>query len=671
MSASQVVSTLEACLRLYVNVDSGTLLSESSAILSFSIIDPYQSKSREFLKYYSCTFPCSPGKLVSFSPSRRLRLVLTEGESPQDQFWEVWSSSRMTQVKSLKKSHASLVHQTCFGKLSWSSSESHALYIAEPSAKKGGSYWSEEDPKGEQNLYRDCLGEELWTVSEPQIYLYDLCRNEVKQVGTSEEVYPAQPCFRPGTEEFVYIGFLKKPFKIGVRALLNRDTRLYKSSLCNEGQAEDIKIPERFMAALYPKCSPDGRLLSYFGVPANSISHCMCLSLLVYDFQTSETSIVLDTVEEFREDFNGIYGFNEKLTQYAWVDNQHLAFCSLHNCSEVVFVTDLQGSLSPLRPPLASPSASTILDVHAGAILLKCSSVKSPDQVFIAKKAENWTLELLENTSQAAVGPLEVQVQESLDSCEVIFLQHSTSPNRSILYRNPRAKYLLVSMHGGPHAMAYVDHSPVNSLRLALGFSFLEVNYRGSTGFGEISRRQLVGHMGEVDVADCIEAVQMATALLSQEKTVIHGKSYGGFLGAHLASKISPDASVILAAASNVASLAMHSDMGDWAFANALGQKAEHPPSSEQIRQMYMVSPIRSLGEIRAPVLLATGGIDERVPPGNTMEMYRVLKARGNDVKLLVYKNDGHAFAIKSTALDLVANTFVWILEKIENKGVE
>lgn len=659
-----VADTLEACLRLQTSIDSGVLFSNSSAILSFSTLDPYQSRSREFLKYFSCDFPCSPSKLSSFSPSRKFRICMNEVES--EAFWEIWNNARLIQCKSMKTAHSTCVNHPCFGKVSWSGSEKYVIYIANATVKKSGSFWSDCEIKG--NFFTDSLGEELLNVVNPEMFVYEIATNTIRNLVVSNDIYPAQPCFHPLSDEFVYIGYEKTPYKIGIRAILNRSTKLYKSSI--EGNTEEIPMHQDYMAALYPKYSPDGKKISYFAVPKDSLSHSMCLSLVVHNLETQENSVVLNTVEEFNENFNGIYGFQDKLMQYGWANCGHIAFVTHHNCSEVIFITDLQGQLVPITPSLQVPYSTNILDIYESSILFKSSNVKTPDQASIFTLPSS-TILLLSNSFQSAISPQEALIQQALDSCEQHLLPHKTSPNKSILYKNPNSKYLLVSIHGGPHASSYIEYTAITSLRLSLGFSFLEVNYRGSTGFGEKSRKQLLGNIGNFDVEDCIEAIEMAKEIISFKKIVIHGKSMGGFLSAHLASRINPDLCVILAAVSNVASMALSTDMNEWPFALANNSNPAYPPDVSQIMQMYEKSPICYFDRVKCPVLLATGGVDVRVPPACTLEMYKVLKAMGNDVKLLWYPNDGHAFAGKATALDLATNTFVWIQEKLNQLDKE
>jgi dipeptidyl aminopeptidase/acylaminoacyl peptidase len=62
--------------------------------------------------------------------------------------------------------------------------------------------------------------------------------------------------------------------------------------------------------------------------------------------------------------------------------------------------------------------------------------------------------------------------------------------------------------HGGPHSAFSAGFSVYLATLVACGFAVLAVNYRGSTGFGQESLTSLLGHIGEIDVADCMQALR-------------------------------------------------------------------------------------------------------------------------------------------------------------------
>ena len=200
MSKIDIARLVEASLRLSTTVDSGILFSKSSAILGLSCSDPYQSKSRDFYKYYNASFPMSPGS-GSFSKNKSLRLVVQEGDKKEDLYWELWDSSRLLQVKDLKKIHTSLAGHAAFGRAAWSFDEKYVIYVAETISKKSASFWSGEEDIGNANLYKENFGEGLKHLSNPKLFLYNVQENSVKNIETGDGFYPGQAYFRPDSED--------------------------------------------------------------------------------------------------------------------------------------------------------------------------------------------------------------------------------------------------------------------------------------------------------------------------------------------------------------------------------------------------------------------------------------------------------------------------------------
>ena len=664
-----IAKLVEASARLYVSVDSGTLLSSSSAVLGLSCGDPYQSKSREFFKQYNSSFALATGS-GSFSRSKALRLVVQEGEKPEELFWEVWNSTRLIQVKDLKKIHTKLAGHSCFGRAAWSTDDKYVLYIAEPTSKKSSSFWSGEENVGSANIYKETFGEGLKHLTNPTLFLYDIPENSVKEVSTFDSIYPAQPFFRPGTDQYVFIGYEKTPYKLGISAMLNRKSKLYKKSISSD-ETEEIIIPNSLMAALFPKFSPNGRYLSYYGVPKDSLCHCMCVSLHVYDMDTQETKTIIEVVNNYNENFNGIYGFHDALAPYNWLDNERIVFSTAHDASELIFMTDLSGNVTSIDIPLEKPYGSSILDIYDSTVLLKASSITTPDQVFKAHFSNpSWSLSLLENTAQEPQTDEERLLKSALSECKVAFINHSSSPIKSILYYTPGNKNLIVAIHGGPHAAGMVSYNLPSPMRLAVGFNMLVVNYRGSIGFGESIVKELLGNVGTMDVADCIEAINLAREVAPAEKVVVSGGSHGGFLSLHLSCVMDLAGSVVANGALNIASMSLCTDITDWCFAEVLVDHPDYPATDEQYVQMYRASPLWRLGDARCPILLIAGGSDLRVPPAATMEAYRVLRANGRETKLLWYSDEGHGLLGKAAGYDVLANSFKWILEIADRKQI-
>ena len=97
--------------------------------------------------------------------------------------------------------------------------------------------------------------------------------------------------------------------------------------------------------------------------------------------------------------------------------------------------------------------------------------------------------------------------------------------------RRAKSPPLLVRIHGGPTAAARAEFSPSVLFWTSRGFAVVDVNYRGSTGYGRKFRDQLLGEWGVADVQDCIAAARF---LLSRALLTLHGVSSAADLPADL-----------------------------------------------------------------------------------------------------------------------------------------
>ena len=94
-------------------------------------------------------------------------------------------------------------------------------------------------------------------------------------------------------------------------------------------------------------------------------------------------------------------------------------------------------------------------------------------------------------------------------------------------------------------------------------------------------------------------------------------------------------------AAGEIASV---SDIPDWAFAQfgtAFGPQSLI--TSDIFARLQEASPIAHVNAIKAPILLLTGEIDQRVPPSQSKNFYHALKGRGKEVEMLMFPGNGHS----------------------------
>ena len=197
---------------------------------------------------------------------------------------------------------------------------------------------------------------------------------------------------------------------------------------------------------------------------------------------------------------------------------------------------------------------------------------------------------------------------------------------------------LLVTTHGGPTGAA----SP--ALRLPLqfytsrGWAVADVNYRGSTGYGRDYRDALKGKWGELDVTDCVDAVNhlIAEGLVDPARIAIRGGSAGGYTTLRALTT----QSVFRAGAS-------HYGIGDLAALADDTHKFESQYLMELVGSRETLverSPIHHLDGFNCPVIFFQGSEDRIVPPNQAQSMVAALNTKGIAVAYLEFPGEGHGF---------------------------
>nr|BBD50164.1 prolyl oligopeptidase family protein [Haliea sp. ETY-M] len=201
---------------------------------------------------------------------------------------------------------------------------------------------------------------------------------------------------------------------------------------------------------------------------------------------------------------------------------------------------------------------------------------------------------------------------------------------------------LIVTVHGGPTSVAGVSYSPSDYYWTSRGFAVLDLNYRGSTGFGRAYRRALYGAWGIADVEDAIAG---ATWLAEQGKAdpsrlIIRGGSAGGYttLAVHaFGDAFAAGASYF--GVSDIEALAKETHKFESRYLDQL-----IGPYPER-RDLYLErSPISHLDGFSAPLILLQGLDDPIVPPNQSEMIYEALKKKGVPTAYMAYEGESHGF---------------------------
>ncbi|MBU3670909.1 MAG: hypothetical protein FGM43_00070 [Sinobacteraceae bacterium] len=211
-------------------------------------------------------------------------------------------------------------------------------------------------------------------------------------------------------------------------------------------------------------------------------------------------------------------------------------------------------------------------------------------------------------------------------------------------YRGPDGAKppLIVIAHGGPTNHTTPAYNVGTHYWTSRGFAVLDLNYRGSTGFGRDYRRSLYGRMGEYDVADAVQGAKYVAerGLADPDRLLIRGNSAGGFIV--LAALTFHDvfrAGANYFGVSDLAALRADTHKFESRYIETL--IGPWPAQRDRYREL---SPIYNLDGLDRPLIVFQGLDDKVVPPDQSSRIVEALRTRGIPIAYLEFAGEAHGF---------------------------
>ena len=201
---------------------------------------------------------------------------------------------------------------------------------------------------------------------------------------------------------------------------------------------------------------------------------------------------------------------------------------------------------------------------------------------------------------------------------------------------------LIVSVHGGPTSSAKTSLNLKLQYWTNRGFAVIDVNHRGSSGFGREFRQSLYPNWGLFDLQDIEFAVRhlIREGLVDAEKVVIRGGSAGGY--SVMAALSESDLFAAGASYYGISDLEVLTQGTHKFESRYLDQLIGPYPEA---RDIYISrSPIYNIDKINAPLLLLQGLEDKVVPPDQAEGISKKLKNNGVEVRYIAFEGEGHGF---------------------------
>ncbi len=280
-------------------------------------------------------------------------------------------------------------------------------------------------------------------------------------------------------------------------------------------------------------------------------------------------------------------------------------------------------------------------------------SSKAPNNMYVydfnTKEIKKLTNTLNADIQEADLVAAKVVRYKSFDGLEIPAIYYK--PQQASASKKVPA---IVFVHGGPGGQAGVYYFSLIQYLVNHGYAVLDVNNRGSSGYGKTFYKMDDRDHGNKDLKDVVWGKKYLASLpyIDSSKIGILGGSYGGYM--------------------TVAALCFHPDefkagvdlfgVVNWprtlkeippyweSFRKALYQELGDPNTADSVR-LQQFSPLLHAANIKKPLMVLQGANDPRVQKKESDEVVETVKKNGVPVEYVVFPDEGHGFIKKENEI--------------------
>jgi len=216
---------------------------------------------------------------------------------------------------------------------------------------------------------------------------------------------------------------------------------------------------------------------------------------------------------------------------------------------------------------------------------------------------------------------------------------------------------MVLNVHGGPWGRDAWGYRPDAQWFANRGYACLQVNFRGSTGYGKNFVNAGDREWGRNMHNDLVDAVQWTIdkGIADPKKVAIFGGSYGGY-AALVGATFTPDlfcCAVDIVGPSNLNTL-IRTIPPYWStFLATFHKRVGNPDTEEEF--LNSRSPLFRVDQIKIPILIGQGANDPRVKEAESEQIVEAMKSKGIDYEYMLFPDEGHGFAKPENRLKFFA----------------
>ena len=408
-------------------------------------------------------------------------------------------------------------------------------------------------------------------------------------------------------------------------------TQLWLANFSDGGLSDKMLVAgaDNNEAIFQPQWSPDNQL--YFVSDKNNWWN-------IYRIENGSSQPVLEIEAEFA---TPLWQFG--MTSYDFIDADTIACVYTKNGIWHSGFIDIQsGQLNTIESQYSSMQAVTC---HQDKLYLVAGAAALPSELISISRQAKVTS--IYSPATIALAPENLSEPQS-----ILFASgRDNQPVHAFYYPPTNANYcgiegelppVIALCHGGPTG---ATDSGLN-LKLQYwcnrGFAVVDINYRGSTGFGRAYRHSLAGAWGIADVEDTQHAIRYLTEqqMIDPQRCLIRGGSAGGYtVLSALTFTDTFQAGASLYGIGDLETLAKDTHKFESRYMDSL-----IGPYPER-RDIYLQrSPIHHAEGLNCPVIFLQGLEDKVVPPNQAEMMVKLLEEKGIKVAHVTFPDEGHGF---------------------------
>ena len=443
-----------------------------------------------------------------------------------------------------------------------------------------------------------------------------------------------QPVWRPAGNQIAYIAWNHPQMPWNGSEL--RLIRLAEDASGVPYADEIVTVTgDRDTAIFQPQFSPDGRYLSYVSDETG------WGQIHLYDLETRSHVRLTETAAE-----HGTPAWAQGLRMYGWRRDSRSLFYLENDCGffslrsyhlesrEDRLVTGLDQFTHMEQLATAGDSDSVAMIASSSLIPPRVITLDRESRLSIQRRSQT------ENLPSGQLSPAQRITWQGDDGADVHGLFYAPVMREDMPTGKPP---LIVNVHGGPTSQRTAEYYSEVQFFTTRGYAVLQVNHRGSTGYGKTYMDMHRGNWGVYDVIDSISGVNhLAEAgQIDRSKSVIMGGSAGGFtvLQSLVEHPGFYKAGICSYGVSNQFGLLMDTHKFEERYTYWL--LGELPETADLYRQR---SPLFRADEIVDPLIVFQGTDDVVVPQDQSDLIVASLKRRGIPHEYHLYEGEGHGW---------------------------